>query len=105
MRVQRQVRTVNREVILDQQPEQFIAFRRPGMAGTPEQPVMHDQQFGPGRSGQLHGRQTGVHRRGDSLHRAAIFHLQPVDRPFPVTELIRAQQPITKAHDGRQRNF
>jgi hypothetical protein len=47
MRVQRQVRTVNGQIILDQQFEHFPAPAGPGNGRTPEQSVMHDHQIGP----------------------------------------------------------
>ena len=104
MRVERQVRTVNRQIVLQQQPQQFVTFPGPRMARTPKQPVMNQQQVGLGRDGEPDRGQARVHRRGQARDRAAVFHLQPVDRPFPITEFIRAQQPIAMAHQRGQRN-
>src|SRR5206468_6884078 len=39
MRIERQVRAVNRQIALQQQTQQLVALLRPGMRGSPEQPV------------------------------------------------------------------
>src|SRR5687768_8639861 len=44
MRIQRQMRTVNRDIVFQQQLHELVALLGPGMTGSPEQSVVHDQQ-------------------------------------------------------------
>ena len=38
MRIQRQVRTVNRQIVFHEQPEQFVFFPRPRLRGPQNNP-------------------------------------------------------------------
>ena len=102
MSIQRQVRAVNGEVVLDQAAHQLVAFPGPRVGGPPEKPVMHQQQVRLGRRRQPDGRQARVHRRGDPGHRAAILDLQAVGGPVVILHLGRAQQPVAVADNRRQ---
>src|SRR5688572_24771713 len=44
--VQREVRTVNRQIASDQKPQHFVGLAGPGMARVPKQPMMHQQKVG-----------------------------------------------------------
>ena len=103
MRVQRQMRTVNSQVVFDEQFEQRVARAGPGNRRPPKQSVMHDQQPGLGGRGQLHGGQGGVHRGGDFGHRAGIFHLQPVGRALIIVERVGAQPLLAMGDEGAKR--
>ena len=105
MRVERQVRTVNRQIIFQQQPQQFVFFARPRMRRAPEQSVMHDHQVRLRRDGQLHRRQAGIHRRRDARDHAAIFDLQTIRCTVVVFDFIRAQQTVAVLDDGGERDF
>ena len=100
MRVQRQMRTVNRQIVFQQQPQQFVAPAGPWMGRRPEQPVMRDQQVRPGRDGQFHRRQARVHRGGDARDAAAVLRLQPVHRAVIVADGLRAKNPVQVTDDG-----
>ena len=102
MSIQRQVRAINREVILEQAADQLVAFSGPRVGRPPEKPVMHQQQVGLGRHRQPDGRQGRVHRRCDPGDRAAILDLQAVGGPFVILHPGRAQQPVAVADHHRQ---
>ena len=39
--IQRQMRAINREIVLDQAADQFVAFPSPRVGRSPKKPVMH----------------------------------------------------------------
>ena len=86
MRVERQVRTVNRQIVFDQQPEQFVFFPRPRMRRRPEQSVMDDEQIRLGGDGEFDRGEAGIHGGGDAGDRAAIVHLQSVRRAVVIAD-------------------
>ena len=105
MRIERQVRTVNRQIIFNQQPEQFVFFARPRMRRRPEQSVMHNHQIRPGGNGELHGGEAGVHRRRDARDSAGVPGLQAVDRAIVISDCVGAEQLVAVLDDGRECNF
>ena len=92
MRIERQVRTVNRQVVFHQQPEQLIFFARPRMRRRPEQSVMDDEQIRFGGDGEFHGGEAGVHRRRDARDSAGVPGLQAIDRAVVIADFFGAEQ-------------
>jgi len=103
MRIQRQVRTINRQIVFHEQPEQFVFFARPRMRWRPEQSVMHNHQIRPGGDGEFHGGETGIHRRRNARDRAGVPGLQTVHRavviPIFSVRRIRSQYPAMVASE------
>ena len=64
MAVQGQMRAVDSQVMLDQELEHLVTTACPGMASPPEQPVMNQQEIGPGLHGHANRRRGGVDRGG-----------------------------------------
>jgi hypothetical protein len=105
VRVERQVGTVNRQIVFDKQPEQFASFARPRMRWRPEQAMMHDQQIRPGRDGEFYRGQACVHGGGQAADRAAILHLQTVGRAVIIAKSLCAQDFVAVGDDGGQQGF
>ena len=99
MRVQRQVRAVNGDVVVKQQPQQSVAVAGPRMRRSPKQPVVDDQQIRPGVDRLLDRGRRGVHRSGEARHAAAILHLQPVHRTGPVLKRLRFEGAVAVRDD------
>src|SRR2546427_8095466 len=97
--VQREMRTVNGQIVFEQQCQQLVTRARPRMTRVPEQSVVHNQQVRPRRGSQLHGGAARVHGGGNAADRATVFHLQTVCRAIPIVELGGAQQTIAMSHD------
>ena len=89
MRVERQVRAVNGEVMIEQRTQQFVLFPRPRMRRRPEQAVMHEQEIRPHLDSKPHRRETRVHRSGDTRDCARVFDLQAVRRAIVVADVAR----------------
>ncbi len=102
MRIEREVRTVNREVVVQQLAEQLVVRARPGMRPAPEQTVMDDQEVGARVDGEADRRQTRVHRGGDARDGASVLDLQSVDGAFVIVELARAQEAVAITDDFKQ---
>jgi hypothetical protein len=98
MHVQRQVRTVNGEIVLEKQLEQFVFLYRPRMALPPEQTVMNDQQIGSDFDGHFDCRQTRIDGGGNARHLAVVLHLKSVGRTGVVRDVLRLEQPVTILH-------
>ena len=105
MRIQRQVRTVNGQIVFDEQPEQFITLAGPRMRFGPEQAVMNDEQVRPRGNGHGHGGKTGVHGRSEARDGAGIFHLQAIDRAVVIAEGGGAENFIAMTDDGSKLDF
>ena len=86
MRVERQVRAVNSDVVIEQQPQQLVAIAGPRMRRPPEKPVMYDQQIRPGGDRFFDRGRRGIDCGSDVRHAAAILRLQAVHRAGPVLE-------------------
>src|SRR5881628_3494752 len=78
MRIQRKMGAIDRQVVLEQKADEVVALPRPWVGWSPEESMVHQQQVGPRRCCQPSCGQTGVHRRRDAGHVAAIFDLQAV---------------------------
>src|SRR6266571_3585671 len=102
MRIEREVRTIDREVVVQQTAEQLVVRPRPGMRPAPEQAVMDDQEVGARVDGEADRRQTRVHRGGDPRDRAPVLDLQSVDGALVIVELARAQEAVAVADDFKQ---
>ena len=100
MRVQRQMGTVNRQVMLQQAAQQLVAGAGPGMRRRPKKPVMHQQQVRPGGDRQPGRGQARVHRRGDPSDGAAVLDLEAVGGAFVILHPGRLQHPVAVADNG-----
>ena len=100
MSVERQMRTVNGQIVFEQQRQQLVTSPSPRMTRVPKQSVMHNQQVRLRRDRQLHGRATRVHGGGNAGDRAPVFHLQPVHRAVPIVERRGVQESIAMPHNG-----
>ena len=100
MRVERQVRTVDGQIVFHQQPEQFVSFARPWMRRRPEQSVMHDEQIRFGGDGEFDRGKAGVHGGGDFGDRSPAIHLQSVGRAVVITDGFRAEQLVAMFNNG-----
>src|SRR6266516_2097531 len=97
--VEREMRTINGQIVFEQQRQQLIARARPGMTRIPEQSMMHDQQVRSGSDSQLHGGEARVHGGGNAADRASVFHLQTVHCAIPIVKRRGVQQTVAMAHD------
>jgi len=104
MRVERQVRTVNGEVVLDQRTEQFVGLARPRMRWRPEQAVMDDQQGPPSPRWRVSTvARLAFHARGDARDRAGVLDLQAIDGAVVVANRSGAQELVGVFDKGGQR--
>jgi hypothetical protein len=99
VRVEWKMRAVNRQVVLNKETEQFATLACPRMGGGPEEPVMHQQQIGVRGDGEFHGREAGVHSRGDARDASAVFHLETIGRAVVILDFRDPQQPVAMPHD------
>jgi len=91
VRIQRQVRAVNRKVVLDQAADQLVTLSRPGVGGSPKKSVMHQQKVGFSNYRQPDGCEGRVHGRCDPGHCTIILHLEPVGSPLVILHPCRMQ--------------
>ena len=97
--VEREMRTINGQIVLEQQRQQFIACASPGMTRVPEQSMMRNQQVGLRSDCQLHRRQVRVHGGGNASDGPLVFHLQTVCCAVPIVELAGAQHAVAISRD------
>jgi len=105
MGIQREMRTVNRQIIFQQQPQELVTLSRPWVGRPPKKPMMDQQKISAGADRQTHSGKRGVHGGGNSSDRAVVFGLQSVDRPVVIFNLGSAQKLVAMADDGGKRNF
>ena len=103
--IQRQVRAVNREVMLYEAADQLVAFARPRVRRAPKEPVMHHQQVRFSRHRQPDGRERRVHGRGDPRYGPIILNLKAVGSALVILHLRRTQQAVAVANKRRQGSF
>ena len=96
------MRTVDRQVMIEQEAQQFITPARPRVCWSPEKAMMNEQEVGAGFRGLAHSGETGIHSRRDFGDGAAILHLQAVDRPGPIRKLSRAQDLVAISDKRRE---
>ena len=102
MRVQREVRTVNGQIVANQKIEHLPAPARPRYGRIPKQPVMHDHKARAGGDGQFDRGQRSINAGGDFRHGAGILDLQAVDRAVPIGVSFRAESFLAVADDSGQ---
>ena len=102
VRIQRQVRAVNREIVVQQSPQQFTVSTRPRMPRGPEQAVVNEQKVRPGCHREPHRGQARVHRRSEARNRAVVLDLQAVVRPVVIREPRCAEQVVAMTGDARE---
>ena len=105
MKIERQVRTVNREIVFDQQPHQFITFPGPWMSGAPKKSVMNDEQICFRCDCQFYCGNTRVHCCGNFCDTAGIFHLQAIHRAVIIRNFARAKNFIAVRNNCFQWSF
>lgn len=103
--IEREVRAIDGEAILDQAADHLVAFPRPRVGGSPENAVMHQQQVRLACHGQPDGRQGRIHRRRDPGNRPTVLDLQPIGSLVVILHLGRVQQPVAVRDKRRQRNL
>ena len=86
MSVQRQVSTVDGDVVRDRQLQ--LAIERPSKAlqASPKQPVMHDEEIRTGGRRHLQYRLASIHRHGNLRDRSGVLQLQAIERIRVVVE-------------------
>src|SRR5262245_29339329 len=104
MSVEWKVGTVNSQIVVQQQPQHFIAFTWPRMACIPEQAMMDDEQIGLGVHGHLNGGEAAIDRCGQARDATSIFHLEAIAGAVIILELILPQQPVAVLGDRSQWN-
>src|SRR5215470_9443148 len=72
MSVERQMGTVNSQIMLHQQSQHFIAFTCPGMAWIPEQAMMNDEQIDLGFHRHENRGKAAIDRRSQARHATSI---------------------------------
>ncbi len=100
MGIERQVGTVDGEVVGDQEVQQFVILAGPGLAGIPEEAVVHKEQIGADIDGHLRGGEAGVHGGGDFGDGAGVLDLQTVGGPTVITDLGGAQEGVALFDEG-----
>ena len=83
-----------------QRAEQFVFLPRPRMRRRPEQAVMDEKQVRLSGNGKFHGRQTGIHGRGDARDGAAIRHLQAIRGAVVIADRGGAEQDVAVLDEG-----
>lgn len=78
VRVQREVRTVHRKIVLNQQTNGLVAISRPGVGFSPKETVMDQQQIGFFSNRELNGGEARIDGRRDSGHFSRILDLQTI---------------------------
>ena len=78
--VQGKVRAVQRDVVLQESRDASISASGEWLEAAPKKPVMHQQEIGALLCRHAHGGFAQVHGGRCSTHRAAVRHLQPVER-------------------------
>ncbi len=66
---------------------------------------MNNEQIRFRGNGELHGGETGVHRRRDARDGTGIFHLQSVRRAVVIPDFGGAQIPVAKGDDVGKGSF
>ena len=110
MRIERQMRAVDRQIVLNAQAGLLKHALRHRLQAAPEEPVMNQQQVSPARHGFANHRQAGIDGGDDFGHLAfAILHLQAIERIAVIGDLGDAKFRINiggkfrEAHGSRQR--
>ena len=99
MKVQRQVRTVERDALSDEPGRAPIPGPRERFQPAPEQPVMNQQQIRPLLRRHANRRLAQVHRRSDPGDLAPVRDLQPVQGLRGVRDLPHAQVVVQIGHE------
>ncbi len=102
MGIEREVRTVNGQIMVDEQPQHRISLADPGLSWGPEKAMVHDHQIGLGRNGELDRCQACIHSRSNSGHRSRVLNLQAVDRSIPIVDRFWLQELIAVADEKSQ---
>ena len=105
MRVQRQMRAVDGEVVLEQQSQQFVSLACPRMRRSPKKSVMDNQEISVGANSQFDCGQRGIYGGGDAGDGAAIFDLQAVGGSIVIFYVGGTQHAIAMRDNRFQRRF
>src|SRR3954447_20733618 len=73
------------------------------MRGTPEEPMMHDEQICSFADGQPYCGGCAVHCGRDALHRSTILHLKPIHGSVVVLYLRGLENAVTIIDNLEQR--
>ena len=102
MGIEREMGTVNSEVVIEKPFQKLITFTRPRMRRSPEKAVMNDQKvgtcfdcFGDGCCARIYGGRYPADG-------AVVLHLQAICRTRPVGELLGFERSIAVFDDGAE---
>src|SRR4051812_32795562 len=86
VRIQGQMGTVKRDVIIKEQAEQFVTLAGPRMSGSPKESMMRDDEIRFRCDGHLHRRERGIDNSGDARNTSRILDLKTILRAGPICE-------------------
>ena len=99
MRIQREMRGVDGEIVVEEQPQEVVAGAGPGMLRSPEQSVVHDQQVRTGGHREFHRGQAGIDGGGEAGDAPGVLHLETVDGTVPVAKPGGTQPAVAMADE------
>jgi hypothetical protein len=99
MRIQRQVGAVDRKIVFEEQPEEFVPFARPRVRRAPKKPVMNNQKISTSAHSHSDGSERGIHRCGEPGYLSPIFGLESVDGPVVVFDFRGSEQLVAVSDD------
>lgn len=86
MNIQRQMRAVDRQIVVQQEPEQLVTFSRPRMCLAPKQTMMNDEQIRFRLDRHPRRDKAGIDRGSHPAHSPSVLHLESVHRARPIVE-------------------
>ena len=99
VRVEGKMRTIDGEVVPQQQLQQFVTLARPGMGCAPEESVMDNEEIGFGGDGELDRCERGIDRSGDVCDGTVVLNLEAVEGPVVVFYFGRVEEAIAVVHE------
>lgn len=95
MGIQGKMCAVDRYIMLQELPQEAKVASYPGVAGSPEQAMVNDEQIGSPGDGLADGGFAGVHSCGELVNRVFLGDLQAVVGVFPILKTSRLEEPVT----------
>lgn len=105
MSIQRQVDTIECDIVLDHVADHFIAPTDPGLEAAPEEAVMDQHEIGFDFAGHPEGIGADIDGGGDSGDFAGVGDLETVYRLGPVFELGDAEKALAMGDNFIEGDF
>jgi hypothetical protein len=98
MEIERQMRAVEREVVVQRTFEHSPPATGDRLQSRPEQTVMHDEKIYPALDRRVERARRSIHRRANPGHRAGIFELQTIEGIRPVFDIGDTKESVAVIH-------